>query len=896
MHRVPRTDMTSSPEVSQNQLNPTTFKRILTRAVVLPLILLALLSGLFFWQIKRLLDTANLVEHTDLVLSKATRAQALLIDMETGVRGYVITRQPQFLEPYNNASTQITPLLNDLTQSVDDNPIQQQRLNDIRAQYLEWSKYAQGLLHSATTPSEAQARVSTGEGKRIMDGMRTVFTSFIETEESLRTVRTQYVQRATRLAVGSGLVAALILGLILSSFIRRQLMVVSDSFGNALTAEQEQRRWLGTTLSSIGDAVIATDTQGHINFMNGVAESLTGWRNAEATGQPLPKVFNIINEETRVEVESPVAKVLREIQVVGLANHTILIKKDGSEIPIDDSGAPIRDDKGDITGVVLVFRDISKRKQAENELIESEVRLRRAVVESPIPTLIHDESDHILELSKGWTKYSGYTLEDLPTITAWTERAFGEKPSLSLTDIDQLFQSNETIANGLRTVSAKDGTERLWDFFTTPLGKSGSGLRLILSVAVDVTDQKNAEYRLEQLLEREQTLRTEADQANRLKDEFFTNASHELRTPLTAIVGWVRMLRRGQLDQPTQASALETIERNAKAQAKLIEDLLDTSRVITGKLTLDLHSTEIAPIVASAVNTLRPAADSKNIQIETHFDSQTWLVMADTNRLQQVVWNLLSNAIKFTPDNGKIMVTLEHTKSEAELSISDSGEGIEPDFLPFVFERFRQADGSKTRRHGGLGLGLAIVRSIVELHGGTVAAESEGRGLGATFRVKLPLLSLDRSADSIGLFRKQHELSTQQWLDCPPQLEGVRVLVVDDDRDTRTVLAALLSQCDAKVVTAASAAEALTEINRQKPDVLVSDVGMPGEDGYALIGKIRKQESEHGEKNMPALALTAYAKAEDRLRALSAGYHAHLSKPVEPAEFALMVANLLGRT
>jgi PAS domain S-box-containing protein len=887
--------MTSSPEVSQNQLDPATFKRILTRAVVLPLVLLALLSGLFYWQIKRLLDTASLAEHSDQVLSKANRAQALLIDMETGLRGYVIARQPQFLEPYNNASKQITPSLNDLQQTVADNPTQQQRVNDIRAQYQEWDKYAQTLIHPATTPTEAQARIATGQGKRMMDSMRVVFTSFIDTEESLRTERTQSVQRATRLAVGSGLVAALLLGLILSSFIRRQLMFVSDSYGNALAAEKKQRQWLGTTLSSIGDAVIATDAQGHINFMNGVAESVTGWRDSEATGQPLPKVFNIINEETRVEVESPVAKVLREEQVVGLANHTILIRKDGSEIPIDDSGAPIRNDAGKITGVVLVFRDITARKQAENELIESELRLRRAVVDSPIPTIIHDENDRILELSKGWTKQSGYTLEDLPTITAWTQRAFGEKQALSSTEIDQLFQKNETMVNGLRTVRAKDGTERLWEFFSTPLGKTGSGSRLMLSVAVDVTDQKKAEHRLEHLLEREQTLRAEADQANRLKDEFFTNASHELRTPLTAIVGWVRMLRRGQLDEPTQASALETIERNAKAQTKLIEDLLDTSRVITGKLTLDLHSTEIAPIVTSAVNTLRPTADSKNIQIETNIDNETWLVMADTNRLQQVVWNLLSNAIKFTPNNGTITVSLQHNQSEAELSISDSGEGIEPDFLPFVFERFRQADGSKTRRHGGLGLGLAIVRSIVELHGGTVAAESEGQGLGATFRVKLPLISLDQSG-STGLFRKQSDLSTQQWLDCPPHLEGARVLVVDDDRDTRGVLAALLTQCDARVLTAASAAEALSEINKQKPDVLVSDVGMPEEDGYALIGKIRKQESERGEKNMPALALTAYAKAEDRVRALSAGYNAHLSKPVEPAEFALMIANLLGRT
>ena len=882
-------------EKSHTPTDPATFKGILIRAIVLPLILLALVTGLFLWQIRRLLNTVGWVEHTDQVIAKANNAQKLLLDMETGFRGYVITAQPEFLDPYNQATATINPALSDLRRSVSDNPTQVQRIDSINAQYDKWNTYAKEVIAARGAGSEVQARVTSGEGKRMMDGLRSEFASFIGEEEVLRNERTAVAKSATSRTVGSTLFVALLLGAGLTVFIRRQLFAASKSYRQALTSEHQQREWLGTTLASIGDAVMATDHQGKIILMNGVAQSLTRWTSAEASGMPLEKVFNIINEDTRATVESPVVKVLREGQIVGLANHTILIGKDGTEIPIDDSGAPIRDAQGRITGVVLVFRDITERKQTETELVESELRLRRAITESPIPMIIHDEQDNILELSKGWTNESGYTLEDTPTIPAWTEKAYGKKQPI-ISDLDQFYRANETVSSGEKLIVTRDGHERIWDFFTTPLGRSTSGVRLFLSIGVDITDRKHAERETERLLEREQTLRSEAESANRLKDEFFSNASHELRTPLNAIVGWTRMLRRGTLNPATASSALETIERSANAQTKLIEDLLDVSRIITGKLQIEMHPTEIAPVISSAVNSLRPAANAKDIIITSSIDNQSWPVMADVSRLQQVVWNLLSNAVKFTPKGGQIEITLRRAEDYLELSVQDSGEGIDPDFLPYVFDRFRQADGSKTRRHGGLGLGLAIVRNLVELHGGTVSAYSDGPGKGASFMVRLPLLDIpsQEANQPSAAWQTQRQQSAER-MECPPRLEGVSVLVVDDDRDAREMLNMVLSQCEAEVRTASSTAEALAEISRQRPDVLVSDIGMPDLDGYELIKRLRQTESERGQKALPALALTAYAKAEDRVRALAAGYHVHLSKPVDPEEFALVVASLLGR-
>jgi signal transduction histidine kinase len=398
-----------------------------------------------------------------------------------------------------------------------------------------------------------------------------------------------------------------------------------------------------------------------------------------------------------------------------------------------------------------------------------------------------------------------------------------------------------------------------------------------------------AEDERRQLLEREQQARLEAQAANRAKDEFLATLSHELRTPLNAILGWARLLASGQLDQATSKRAVEIIDRNTRLQAQLIDDLLDISRIITGKLRLELRAVSLRSMVEGALESVRPSADARDIKLVTNLTDATETLLCDPGRMQQVIWNLLSNAIKFTPAGGMVTVTTSRVGGLAVVTVTDTGAGISPSFLPHVFDRFRQQDGATTRAHGGLGLGLSIVRHLVELHGGTVEASSDGPGQGATFTVTVPVAPL--RTDQIVVTAASH---IDASIDVTPSLAGLHVLVVDNEADARALVAAILEGCGARVTTAESAAEAMEQIRAQRPDVLLSDIAMPGEDGYELIRKLRLLD-RHGPQ-LPAAALTAFATSGDRARALLAGYQAHLPKPVEPSELAAVVAALAGRT
>lgn len=400
----------------------------------------------------------------------------------------------------------------------------------------------------------------------------------------------------------------------------------------------------------------------------------------------------------------------------------------------------------------------------------------------------------------------------------------------------------------------------------------------------------------DELLIREQLIRAEAQAANRSKDEFLSVLSHELRTPLNAILGWSRILRQRKLSEEKVESALETIERNAKSQAQLIEDILDTSRIITGKLRLQVHPVNLIAVIESTVESMRLAAEAKAIYIQSTLDSSTPAIMGDANRLQQVLWNLLSNAIKFTPVGGQVQIGLKQVDAEVELIVSDTGAGINPDFLPYVFDRFRQHDSTSTRRFGGLGLGLSITRQLVELHGGTIEVASLGIGQGTTFTIKLPVImpcpiSSDvLSSDSISNANGESAVL--------PTLAGLQILVVEDEVDSLELLSTILQEAEADVIVTASVRAALAALetsNGQIPDVLVSDIGMPDEDGYALIRQLRQLEAERGGR-IPAIALTAHASSDDRKRTLLAGFQMHLTKPVEAAELVTVVASLAGRT
>jgi signal transduction histidine kinase/CHASE1-domain containing sensor protein/ActR/RegA family two-component response regulator len=390
------------------------------------------------------------------------------------------------------------------------------------------------------------------------------------------------------------------------------------------------------------------------------------------------------------------------------------------------------------------------------------------------------------------------------------------------------------------------------------------------------------------LLKLERTAREVAEESNRLKDEFLATVSHELRTPLTAILGWARLLEGGGLDNDVTQQAIDTIWRNAKAQAQIVDDILDVSRIITGNLYIDLHPIEVAPVVQNAINVVRPTADAKGIRIETEVDNTPAMVSGDANRLQQVIWNLLSNAVKFTDSGGSVKVKVSQANAAVEISVTDTGKGISREFMPYVFDRFSQADSTTTRHHGGLGLGLAIARHLVEIHGGTIRAASRGEGHGATFTITLPLLEFAAKAgDLVSATEKSLARGAQL-------LSGVNVLLVDDDSDTLNLMATALTRRQANVTAVSSACEAIRAIREKRPDVLVSDIAMPDEDGYGLIEKVRSLE--HDETQIiPAVAITAYAKDEDRTRALSSGFQIYLAKPVELTELVSVVARAARR-
>ncbi len=425
--------------------------------------------------------------------------------------------------------------------------------------------------------------------------------------------------------------------------------------------------------------------------------------------------------------------------------------------------------------------------------------------------------------------------------------------------------------------------------------EDGSGeAKRFSGVVADVTVSRLAAEGREQLLASERAARAEAERTSRMKDEFLATLSHELRTPLNAILGWAQVLRSEPPGPADLEQGLSTIERNARAQTQIIEDLLDMSRIISGKVRLDVMRIDLGSVLEQSIETVRPAAAAKGIRVLPMLDRGVGPVSGDPNRLQQVFWNLLSNAIKFTPRNGRVQVLLERINSHLEISFIDSGEGIQPEFLPHVFDRFRQQDASTTRQHGGLGLGLAIVRQLVELHGGTVTAHSAGAGRGATFRVLLPLVVIHPDQEP----ERRHPQADFAALSVPDasiRLDGVTVVVVDDEPDARGLVKRLLEDRHAHVLTAGGAAEALELVQRIKPDVLVSDIGMPGEDGYSLIRRVRTLNPQAGGLT-PAVALTAYARAEDRMKAILAGFQMHVSKPVEAAELLTMVASLAGKT
>ena len=514
----------------------------------------------------------------------------------------------------------------------------------------------------------------------------------------------------------------------------------------------------------------------------------------------------------------------------------------------------------------------------------SEIRYRRLFESARDGILILDAVTlKITDVNPFMTDLLGYTHKEFLGKELWEIGLFNDKDA-SKRAFQELQVTGYLRYEDLPLQSTK-GQRREVEFVSNVYQEDG---RPVIQCNIrDITDRKRGEEELGLILEREQAAHAEADNANGIKDEFLALLSHELRTPLTSILGWSDLLKEGTLDQAAAQRALETIGRNARAQRQLIDDLLDTSRIITGKMRLEVRPVELAPLIEIVVEAVRPAANARNIRLQTTLGALTSPISGDPQRLQQIIWNLLTNAIKFTPKGGSVEVRLERIESHLELVVNDTGEGIEPEFLPHVFDRFLQSDSSSTRRHGGLGLGLSIVRQLVELHGGSVTALSQGAGQGATFKVVLPLMSVHHLPD----VETKPTLTAAKSRTDKLSLANLRVLVVDDELDARELIAAVLKGRGAEVVVVESGAEALAELERQPFHALVSDIGMPDMDGYALIKKIRLLSAEGGGR-LPAVALTAYAGDQDRTRAVTAGYQTHIAKPVEPAELVLVVASL----
>jgi PAS domain S-box-containing protein len=643
---------------------------------------------------------------------------------------------------------------------------------------------------------------------------------------------------------------------------------------------REQRKWFEVTLASIGDGVITADVDGNVTLLNPVAEELTGWTTAEAKGKPLTTVFHIINEDTRAEAENPAMRALREGRIFGLANHTLLVAKNGREVSIDDSGAPIRS-HGETLGAVLVFRDITERRRAEQTrallagIVDSS---EDAIVSKSLEGVI-TSWNHSAERMFGWTAAEAVGQNIVMIIPK--ELRDEEKMILRRLRQGQRIEHFETIR------VTKDGQRLNISLTVSPVRNKNGEVVGASKIARDITQRVHIEEERAILLASERAARERAEAASRAKDEFVAMISHEIRSPLNAILGWAQMLRQGALDETATANALESIERNARAQAQLVSDLLDISRVITGKLRINARPVDITNSLDSALESIRPAAEARQIQIEVEREPYATVITGDADRLQQVFWNLLSNAVKFTPRGGRVNVKVARSDSQLELSVSDTGAGIDPEFLPFIFNRFTQADTTTARQHAGLGLGLAIVRHIIELHGGTVTAESAGIGKGSTFRIILPVRAL-----------KSPEQERPQVVPVDAFAEGialdkVRVMVVDDEAETRELLKLLLASHGADVETFGSGPEALAQIDPWKPQVIVSDIGMPVQDGYTFMKKVRALGTEA--EIIPAIALTAYARAEDRMRALAAGFQMHVPKPVEASELVMVIASLVKR-
>jgi PAS domain S-box-containing protein len=673
---------------------------------------------------------------------------------------------------------------------------------------------------------------------------------------------------------------------------------VSTNHFRNLASPELAPYWLAALIESADDAIISKTLDGIITSWNKGAQRIFGYTADEVIGKPVTILIPKDHED-----EEPT--ILARLRAGKRIEHyeTIRVRKDGKLLDISLTVSPIKGPNGEIVGASKIARDITEQKQARRAFDEASARLKLALDAARLGDWSWDAQTDMVTLSE--TAANLFGIPPGPHMT-WTQMN-------ELLHPDDRQHAKVAVENALANHSDYDIEYRVERADNTEVWVSSKGRGIyaddgttvgMLGFLHDISIRKRNEETLQQqaealltLNQTAQTARSEAEQAaaqnerlykqaeesSRLKEEFLATISHELRTPLSAILGWTRMLRMGQLSPENAAKALDTIERNARAQAQLVDDLLDVSRIITGKLRMDVRPADPNSFIDAAVEAVKPAAEAKGVRVQKVVDTGAVSIPGDPVRLQQVIWNLLSNAIKFTPRGGRVQIYSQRVNSHLEIVVSDSGQGISPDFLPHVFDRFRQADQKTSRQHGGMGLGLAIVRHLVEMHGGSVRASSEGEGKGATFTVMLPIAPVYQ-VDASGSRVHPGARDLLPANDITDRLDDLTILVVDDEADTRELLRQGLEYCGAKVRVAGSAAEALDELK----------VSLPGSDGYDLIRQVRRLPAARGGK-IAAIALTAYTRTEDRLQALRAGYDMHVPKPVELAELVAVAASVVRR-
>jgi PAS domain S-box-containing protein len=676
------------------------------------------------------------------------------------------------------------------------------------------------------------------------------------------------------------------------------------------------RRHLAEVVRSSDDAIVTKTLDGTVTSWNPAAERMFGYRAEEMIGR---SIRLLIPDELQAEEDMVLARLRAGLSI----NHyeTVRQRKDGSRLSISLTVSPIRNDAGEVIGASKIARDVTEQVRLRAEAREhAEISERVSQVGALVASTLDREAvvqrvtDMARELTQSDVGAFLYQIRDADS---------GDARMLSALSGVAADVAALPAPAMLAPAFHAEATLRLDDVSSDPrFGDGGPFARLPVPVrsylAVPVKGQHGLVLgglflghagrgvftdRHQRLAEgiagwasvalENARLLVEARNANRMKDEFLAVLSHELRTPLNAIVGYSRLLRGGMLSGDKAGRALETLERNANWLTQIVEDVLDVSRIVAGKIRLDVQPVQLPLVIDNAVATVQPAADNKGVRVQTVIDPRVGPVSGDPDRLQQVIWNLLTNAVKFTPRGGRVQVRLERVNSHVELAVSDTGAGIRADFLPFVFERFRQADAGMTRKTGGLGLGLAIARHLVEMHGGVVEVASPGEGAGATFRVRLPLMIVHEEGERAPREHPRTVASTP--LAGLVDLRGVRVFAVDDEPDALGLLRVVLETAGAEVETFASGPAALARLEQARPDVLIVDFGMPEMDGLAFIGRVRAS-ADPAVRNLPAAALTAFARADDRTKALRSGFEMHLAKPVDPGELAASVATLVRRT